>query len=244
VRSLLTCLLLTACASRAAQNTAVLQAEIADLRARVTSLEGQVRNLASDVDMPGDPVREQEAVEIAIQARAAMDSMNMELARELVDQLVRDYPDTQLGQAAVEVAERLALIGAPAPPLRVERWFRGKGTIDPKRTTLLVFFEPWCPHCRREAPSLQARHLALRDEGLDVVGLSSFNRGTTDADMSAFLDGAGVTFPIGHEDGNLSVLYQIQGVPAAVLIHHGKIAWTGHPSEVTVEVLRSFLARP
>ena len=166
MRLVIICALLAACTSGAARTTAALQAEVADLRARVNSLEAQVRALSTGGDVGGDPAREQAAVEIAIQARAAMDSMNMDLARELVDRLVQEYPDTQIGQAAVEVAERLALIGAPAPPLTVERWFRGKGKIDADRTTLLVFFEPWCPHCRREAPSLQERHQALADEAV------------------------------------------------------------------------------
>lgn len=238
------CLLLSACTTRAAREIAELRAEVFDQRARITALEGQVRAIYGDEPPQGDPERDQQAVEIAIEARAAMDRLDMERARELVDRLVQEYPDTQLGRAAVEVAERLALIGAPAPPLRVQRWVRGEAQIDPERTALLVFFEPWCQYCQREAPSLQARHTTLREEGLDIIGLSSFSRGTTDADMDRFLADAGITFPVGHDDGNLALLYQIQGVPSAVLVHRGKITWTGHPSEMTVEVLRGFLARP
>jgi protein-disulfide isomerase len=234
--ALLAALLLPACAPKAR-----LQDQVQRLEARVAALEGELAKVLSVVDVPGDPEREAEAVEIAIRARAAMDSLNMELARDLVEQLVRDYGDTQMGQAAVGVAERLEIIGSEAGDLVVERWIRGDGRLDPARTTLVVFFEAWCPHCQREGPALQARFEALRADGLDVVALTGMSRGTTDAQIAAFIDEAGITFPVGHEDGSMSLRYRIEGVPSAILIRQGRVAWSGHPAEMTVEVLRGFL---
>lgn len=231
-------LLLGACAPKARPDVA---AQLTELRQRVESLEGEVALLKGAVGLPGDPAREQAAVEIAIQARAAMDAMDMVRARDLVEQLVNEYGDTQMGAAAMEVAERLAVIGSPAGKLDVVRWIRGEGSFRDDKVTLLVFFEAWCPHCQREAPSLEARHVALRDEGLAVIGVTNLSRGTTDADMKSFLDEAGITFPVAQEDGTLSQRYRVDGVPSAVLVRGGEVVWTGHPAEVPTEVLREQL---
>ncbi len=209
-------LLLGACAPKARPDVA---AQLTELRQRVDMLEGEVALLKGAVGLPGDPER----------------------ARDLVERLVNEYGDTQMGSAAMEVAERLAVIGSPAGKLDVVRWIRGEGTLRDDKVTLVVFFEAWCPHCQREAPSLEARHVALRDEGLAVIGVTNLSRGTTDADMASFLDEAGITFPVAQEDGTLSRRYRVEGVPSAVLIRGGSVVWTGHPAEVPTEVLREQL---
>ena len=52
----------------------------------------------------------------------------------------------------------------------IEKWFQGEDKVNlDKGTTLLVFWESWCPHCQREVPKVQALYDALADDGLQVV---------------------------------------------------------------------------
>lgn len=239
MRLILIALLLSGCASRAAQENLLLRAEVQDLSARVGALERDMVALTGS--STADPEREAAAMQIAIQARAAMDSYNMELARDLVEELVRDFPDTEIGQAATGVAENLSVIGAPAGELDVERWFQGETTYDPERTTLVVFFETWCPHCKNEAPKLQERYADLHDQGLDVIGLTNMSRGTTQEQLDSFIATADIAFPVAQDSGIMATRYRVQGIPSAVLLRGGKVIWSGHPAEMTSDVLEGFL---
>ena len=40
----------------------------------------------------------------------------------------------------------------------------------------------------------------------------------------------GLMMPVAVDDGSLSTLLGVTGVPAVVLVHDGVIAWRGHPS--------------
>jgi thiol-disulfide isomerase/thioredoxin len=234
VRIVLGMMLLSACATRT-QNAALFS-EIQDLRVRVANLEE-----ALGMEPEGDPAREAEAMIIAMRAREALDNFQMELGRELVEQLAREYPDTSIGRSAQEYAEHLSVIGMDAGTLDVTSWLTGEASYQDDRLTFVVFMEAWCPHCQREAPLLQERHQALASSGIDVVGITSLSRGTSEAEMRDFIDTAGITFPFGVEAGDLSERYRVQGVPSAVVIRGGKVIWTGHPSTMTAEVLTSLL---
>ena len=238
MRTILTFLLLASCTS---PTTKRLQAEVYELRERVGQLESTVRTLEGAVGLPGDPEREQAAMEFAVQIREALDRYDLLAARDLAETLVERYPDTQLGRAAIDLVEQLELIGSPAGDLDVADWIQGEASLDDDRLVLLVFMEAWCGYCRQEVPELQGRLDALHDEGLDIIGLTNLSRDTSREDFLAFLETSGAKFPVGLDSGSLALRYRVEGVPYAVLLKDGKVHWTGSPGQMTTEVLRGFL---
>ena len=51
------------------------------------------------------------------------------------------------------------MLGHAVTQLGVDRWLQGDAEVG--ETQLVVFWELWCPHCRREVPRLQALHETL-----------------------------------------------------------------------------------
>ena len=134
-----------------------------------------------------------------------------------------------------EEAEQ-AVVGKEAK-LTTVSWIQGQATLDEKPATLFVFWELWCPHCKREVPQLQERYETYKDKGLNIVGITRLTRDTKPEAMRAFLAEKGVTYPVAQDDGAMSDHYAVTGVPAAALVKEGKIVWRGHPSKLSNEML-------
>jgi thiol-disulfide isomerase/thioredoxin len=139
---------------------------------------------------------------------------------------------------------RASVVGKPTPEeWHIEKWFQGEGEVDldGSKTTLLVFWELWCPHCRRELPRLQKMwddHKAL---GLQVVGVTRVTRTSTDDGVRAFLSKSSIAYPVAKVDGKLAEYFQVTGIPAAALVKDGQIVWRGHPIRLTPQVLYRWL---
>lgn len=234
--------LAAACAPRSSADVEALAAEVATLRAQVDELRTFQQRVEMAVDLPEDPATEMAALDLAYEARDKLIAGDNAAAKELLQRVVEDYPDTQVAPAAREMLSELRIIGSDAGELDVAGWVQGEYALPDEGTTVLVFFEAWCPHCKREMPNLQDTFERLDDDGLDVVGLTSFSRGTSDEDMERFLDTAGVTFPVARDDGTLSSRFLAQGVPHAAVVKDGAVAWIGHPSELADERLKAWLA--
>lgn len=61
------------------------------------------------------------------------------------------------------------------------------------KVVLVNFWATWCPYCRHEMPAMEAYYRAHRDEGFEILAVS------TDADVAevrAFLAREGYTFPV------------------------------------------------
>jgi len=232
---------LPACAPKNTGEVATLTAEVRALRARVEELETFRQRVEMVVELPGDPEQEMAALDLAYQARDLMLAGDTAQAKALLQKIVDEYPDTQIAPQARSMLMELSVIGSDAGSLDVQSWVQGEHTLDPDALTILVFFEAWCPHCQREMPVMQETFTALDDKGLDVVGLTSFTRGTSKQDMDAFLQEAGVTFPVGRDDGTLSYRFAANGVPHAAVVRGGKVEWIGHPSELSTERLEGWL---
>jgi len=109
------------------------------------------------------------------------------------------------------------------------------------KTTLLVFWEEWCPHCRREVPKLQQIYSELKGQGLQVVGLTKITRSATDEKVQAFITGNKIDYPIAKETGALADYFAVKGIPAAAVVKGGRIVWRGHPIRLKPELVQSWL---
>ncbi len=130
--------------------------------------------------------------------------------------------------------------GRAAGELADVTWLQDTGDLD--GPTLVVFFEAWCPHCRREMPRLGELDRTWSDRGLDVVGLTEVSRGSTEEQVHELLEGSEARFPVGRlGTKTLKERFEVTGVPAAALVKDGVIAWRGHPARLTDELLASVL---
>jgi thiol-disulfide isomerase/thioredoxin len=125
------------------------------------------------------------------------------------------------------------VFGKDAMALNVDKWHQGNVDIADGKATLLVFWEVWCPHCKREVPKMQKIHDDYGPKGLQVVGLTKQSRDKSDADVMAFLEENDVKYPTARENGDISTHYGVRGVPAAAVVKDGKVVWRGHPSRIT-----------
>ena len=173
--------------------------------------------------------------------QAATSAGDFATAKQRIDDLVRRFPDTKAGKSSLKLRSELALIGAPAPRLVVERWYQGTAAFGSNGATLVVFWEAWCPHCNNEAEHIERIATTLAGR-LDVVGLTKVTRSSTDERVAGFIQEHGWTFPVAKEqDGSMSTAFSVTGIPAAAIVKDGVIVWRGHPAKLTDSVLEQVL---
>ncbi|MEZ4317317.1 MAG: TlpA disulfide reductase family protein [Myxococcota bacterium] len=134
-----------------------------------------------------------------------------------------------------EVAEE-AIVGKEAK-FEITEWMQGETSLAEGKATLLVFWEVWCPHCKKEVPELEKTYQELKGQGLNIVGLTRLTRNTTPEQLHTFLAENHVTYPIARDDGKMGDHYAVSGVPAAALVKDGKIVWRGHPASLNRNML-------
>ena len=67
---------------------------------------------------------------------------------------------------------------------------------DKKKLVMVVYFAPWCPNWKHEAPFAQRLYEKYKANGFDVVGVGEYD--TVDA-MKTNLDQFKITFPVVYE---------------------------------------------
>lgn len=156
-------------------------------------------------------------------------------ALALVAEFEREFPQSRAGPVLAEWRAALERMGKPAPSLQSVTWPSAQGEV--RAATLIVFFEPWCPHCRTDAPQVEVLRREYEPRGLGVVGITSMSRGSTEADLAEFVAAGELAFPIGREDGSVSEAYGVAGVPHIALVRDGLLVWSGHPSLLTLDLV-------
>jgi uncharacterized caspase-like protein/thiol-disulfide isomerase/thioredoxin len=165
-------------------------------------------------------------------------------ALEKLTALQAQYPGTRAARAGERLMAELTVVGRTAPAIDAEKWLQGRAALTDQGMTLLVFFEVWCPHCKRELPKLQPLADRWRSQGLQVIGSTTLSRGKTEADGLAFLRELNVTFPVFKErERSMSDAYGVSGVPAAAIVRVGKVVWRGHPAQLTDELISTLKSR-
>ena len=221
-----------------------------DLEARVAALEARVAELetALKAQKPPSLADESAASSLLMMVRGEMREGKAESARVLMKRLYADYPNTKAVQSAERVQLELDTIGTPLAEdwdTHVLDWLVKERRFDPRSgVTIALFWETWCPHCRKEMPKMNTLYAAHKEAGLKVVGFTKLSRTTTREEAVAFLEEHQIQFPIAQEDGELSASVSVRGIPAAAIFHDGVVVWRGHPALIDGTMLQTWLATP
>ena len=222
-----------------------LEERIAELTRRVEALE---RPGTAKAKAPAGPATNIDVQQEAKLLYAKIDELvsggEIEAARETLSGFNKKYAGTPDIRWVGSLNREFQVIGKPAPgSWNIEKWFQGESDVnlDGQQTTLVIFWEVWCPHCKGEVPKLQKLYEGYRDQGLQVLGLTKITRTATEDAVTSFLADSAVEYPVAKETGELSEYFSVKGIPAAAVVKGGKIVWRGHPMRLTDEMLRKWL---
>jgi len=240
-------LLATGCAT--ADRVQALEERLAEAEEKIAKIEsapaaaargGSAAPAADGVDQAKEDAANKMFEEVA----ALVKDNKMSEAKAKVEQMEKEYSDTRAWRRARKTAQELAVIGKDAPAsLGIDKWFQGEGevSISADKPTLIVFWEEWCPHCRREVPKMQATYEKFKPKGLQLVGLTKITRKSTEDTVTSFISDQNVSYPLAKEDGSVSQHFNVSGIPAAAVVKDGKIVWRGHPARLTDAMIESWL---
>lgn len=215
-----------------------------EMAAKVEALEQKIAELEAGRGGAAGPgaERENQAREGIAKVNQHVSKMEFAEAAKVCESLAKDFGDTQTYRRGGRVCNEVSVVGKDAMDLDVERWLGAGTSVNlGDAPTLLVFWEEWCPHCRREVPKLEEMHKQYAGR-MQVVGLTKINRSSTLDSVEKFLAENNVTYPVAKEkDGNLSSYYGVSGVPAAAFVKDGKVVWRGHPARLDDAALKQLL---
>jgi len=241
-RSLVLTLALAGCAT--ADQHQQLEARVAQMEQKVEALE-KAPKAAGGAAAAADPAAEAAAKKLYESISEKVSKGEMEAAKKEMTELTTKYGSTTMAKRARKMAAELEVVGKAVPSdwaKNIEKYYQGEGDINLSTgTTLVVFWEVWCPHCRREVPELKETFSKLNGKGLNVVGLTKITRSATEEKVVEFIKEEGVNYPTAKEDGKLSKEFNVSGIPAAAVVKDGKIIWRGHPARLNDELLTGWL---
>jgi len=229
---------------------AALEAKIAQLEEQMQTQQAQLDGLLGDDSAIMGIIdealagREQRANAMFREISILVSNGDQLAAKQKMDEFQSKYAGTQAANQAARIGPELAVVGKAAPAsVNVEKWFVGEGTsLDLNQgTTLVVFFEEWCPHCKREMPKLQETYEKLKGDGLQVIGLTKVTKSATDEKVATFCSSNNLAFPVIKENGDMSQYFNVSGIPAAAVVQNGQIVWRGHPGRLSEAMLQGFL---
>jgi thiol-disulfide isomerase/thioredoxin len=236
-------------AQEAEASTQEIIQRLEELSKKIDTLEKNLmqRMSALDSKMAGTPQKhplEGEAQNEFGKIRRLVDDGQMEEAKSRMATFLEKYGETNTAKAARQLHQELSVVGKEAPAeWGIEFWFQGEAEIDlaSDKTTLLIFWETWCPHCQREAPKMEALYTSLKDQGLQVVGFTRVTKSSSKEIVEKFIVDHKLTYPIAKEDGKVGGHFSVSGIPAAAVMKDGKVIWRGHPGSLNEAKLKGWL---
>ena len=231
---------LSACATKAEMDE--LTARVDALDKKVTELESRKPTAAAGAAAAIDPEAEGKAKAILEEVSSLVSSNQVPAAKAKLDELFKNYGSTRTAQQALRTKQELDVVGKKVTTPAMEKWFTG-GASDlslESGTTLLVFWEVWCPHCQREAPKVQATFEKYKGK-INVVGLTKITKSATEEKVVEFIKEKGMTYPNAKETGDASKAFAVSGIPAAAVVKNGEVVWRGHPANLTDAMLEGWI---
>ena len=218
--------------------------EVAKLTARVEALEKHMASHGGGAAGAASPALEQEAKNAFTAVNQLVAVGQIDQARAKIASYGNKYKGTQVGKQMMDFAKELAVVGKDSPAdWGIEKWFQGQDQIklDGQGTTVVVFWEQWCPHCKNEVPKLQEMYDKFKGDGLKLLGVTKGNQGATEQAVTDFIATSKVSYPIAKENGTLTRYFSVSGIPAAAVVKDGKVVWRGHPVRLTDGMIRGWL---
>jgi thiol-disulfide isomerase/thioredoxin len=180
-----------------------------------------------------------EATVLASEIQAKVKAGEALEAKRLMAQLREKHGGTEVYKSrAIQHLEReLDVVGNKVKSTdissNIDSWFMDGEISLEEGVTLLVFWEEWCPHCKREVPKLKATYDTYRDRGLKVVGLTRLSKSSTEQKVMDFIQQNELNYPTAKENGKVATMFKVSGVPAAVVVRNGVVVWRGNPGSLT-----------
>ena len=211
------------------------------LRYEIEKLKG---SKSSEKPSPADEVKAQDLLK---QMQQAMVETDISKAQALYDDIDQNYSSTRTFRRAKKIGEELEVFGKPMFDIGTVdiNWLQGEESaqLGKDGLTIFIFWEEWCPHCRREVPNMQNVLDTYSKEGLQIVGFTKLTRNSTEEEAKQFLKDNGVSYSMGVEDGTLSYYFNVSGIPASVVVQDGTVIYRGHPARITDKMITNWLSR-
>ena len=143
-------------------------------------------------------------------------------------------------------------VGDPAPATRPETMLQGEAVKDFQKGEVYVFecWASWCGPCIAAIPHLNALHKQMGKKGVVITGVNVWEseRDAASAQRAKdFLKAQGDKMSYRVALGGKAFIKdwleaaEVNGIPHAFVVAEGKIAWTGHPGQLTAEMLGDIL---
>jgi thiol-disulfide isomerase/thioredoxin len=233
-------------APAAAQTNEELLKKIEELSRRVEALEK--KQAASAAKPAPDAAATERGKQEARALYGRIDDLlaagKIDEANAMLAEFNAKYAGTDVAGWARTLTSEMEVVGRAAPQdWSIDEWYQGESEVDLKSgdTTLIIFWESWCPHCRSEVPKFQRIHEENKAKGLRVVGVTRLTRSATAEAVKSFIAESKVSYPMAKENGALASYFNVQGIPAAAVVKDGKIIWRGHPQRLNDKMLAAWL---
>ncbi|MCZ6779212.1 MAG: protein kinase [Acidobacteria bacterium] len=142
-----------------------------------------------------------------------------------------------------KLAESAGLYAGKKKPdsLGVERWLVGEAEPPEADTTVVVFWEAWCPTSQREVPRLYERYQKFRNDGLSLIGLTKASSRDSDQGILDFVADKKLDFPIGKSNDDAWAYFNVHRTPSAAVLKHDTVVWEGSPRYLDDDLLSALL---
>jgi len=118
--------------------------------------------------------------------------------------------------------------GFLAPDFTLDTLQGEKVTLSHLRGKIVVvnFWATWCLPCRKETPALEKAYDQYKDSGMVILGVNLADQDSV-SEVESFVQEFKLTYPILlDQDGSISNLYQIEGLPMTFFINREGIIRT------------------
>ncbi|MFN5056895.1 MAG: TlpA family protein disulfide reductase [Verrucomicrobiota bacterium] len=143
-------------------------------------------------------------------------------------------------------------VGDPAPATRPETMLQGEAVKDFQKGEVYVFecWASWCGPCVAAIPHLNQLNKQMGKKGVVITGVNVWEseRDAASAQRAKdFLKAQGDKMSYRVALGGKAFIKdwleaaEVNGIPHAFVVAEGKIAWTGHPAQLTAEMLGDIL---
>ncbi len=143
-------------------------------------------------------------------------------------------------------------VGDPAPATRPESMLQGEAVKDFKKGEIYVYecWASWCGPCVAAIPHLNDLHKSMGKKGVVITGVNVWEseRDAASAQRAKdFLKSQGDKMSYRVALGGKAFIKdwleaaEVNGIPHAFVVAEGKVAWMGHPMQLTAEILGDIL---